>query len=375
MWLGNVITAEIVYYILSCFTILTHTLGILFPVAITNTAELYASVKRMGNVLKGLEIDPTVQITDNVIKPKIVLDNVTVDLKGKQILHNVNLNLDMGLTLITGPVGSGKSFLLKTILQDYSLTSGKLITHGRISYSSQEPWLFPSSIKQNILFGQDLDEHRYQEVLRVCALQYDFDLLALGDSTIVEDRGINLSRGQQARINLARAVYKDSDIYLLDDCLSALDAHVSEYIFTECIKNFLRDKLVVLVTHNTNHIGEMDNVIIFSNGTVKSSLKPTEISEKEILIDIIDEKDTLDEDADENESESEKVTEKSKLITETAVEKKIYGETKQTGSVSYQIYSKYIQFGGGYFAGFIVLVIFASAQVVISYSDKLVSTW
>ncbi|RZB40950.1 ABC tran and/or AAA 16 domain containing protein, partial [Asbolus verrucosus] len=224
-WLGNHITAEIVYFIESCFQILAHTMSVMFPLAIFHSAELAASIKRIGNVLKALEIQVTPQNIDMSIKPKVSLKGVSVNFKDKKILHSIDFNIEMGLTLITGPVGSGKSFLLKTILQDYEPSTGGVVTHGTISYASQEPWLFPSSIKQNILFGAKYDEARYQEVLKVCALAYDFELLLAGDSTIVEDRGINLSKGQQARINLARAVYKESDIYLLDDCLSALDAH------------------------------------------------------------------------------------------------------------------------------------------------------
>ncbi|RZB38623.1 ABC membrane domain containing protein, partial [Asbolus verrucosus] len=364
-WLGNHITAEIVYFIESCFQILAHTMSVMFPLAISQSAELTASVKRIGNVLKALEIQATPQNDDITIKPKVSLKGVSVSFKDKEILHSIDLNIEMGLTLITGPVGSGKSFLLKTILQDYEPSTGGIVTHGRISYASQEPWLFPSSIKQNILFGAKYDEARYQEVLKVCALAYDFELLSAGDSTIVEDRGINLSKGQQARINLARAVYKESDIYLLDDCLSALDAHVSDFIFKECIMKFLRNKLVILVSHNTKHVKDVENVVVLHHGTVKSFAKSSEISEIELLDDIKEDEEKNENDDDLYEEDKESTSEETKLITETTKERKVYQEVKQKGDVSFAVYGKYIKFGGGVIAFIFVVNL---EQVIANYS-------
>lgn len=120
---------------------------------------------------------------------------------------------------------------MKTILREYPITSGEIIVRGSISYAPEEPWLWPSTIKQNILFGQPYEEKRYHEVLRVCALTQDLNQFKNIDNTVVGDKGVNLSKGQQARICLARAVYRKSDIYLLDDCLSALDGRVSKIFF------------------------------------------------------------------------------------------------------------------------------------------------
>lgn len=371
-WLDNHITAEIVYFVESCLQIVTHTISILFPIGITQTAELTASIKRIGNVLKALEVQ-TEQYEENLtIKPKITIKDASVNFKDKEILHSINLTLDMGVTLITGPVGSGKSFLLKTILQDYEPSSGGVVARGRISYASQEPWLFPSSIKQNILFGQKYDEKRYNEVLKVCALVYDFELLSAGDDTIVEDRGINLSKGQQARINLARAIYKESEIYLLDDCLSALDAHVSDFIFKECILKFLKNKLVVFVSHNANHVKDVDNVVIMHDGSISSCVKSSEITETKILEEIINDKEKNEDILDEEDDDADEET---KLVTETTKERKVYQETKKKGEVDFAVYVKYIKFGGGFFIFTLLLLAFGISQFVHSYADKLVSKW
>ncbi|XP_063924520.1 ATP-binding cassette sub-family C member 4-like [Zophobas morio] len=175
-----------------------------------------------------------------------------------------------GITAVTGPIGSGKSLVLKVLTKEYKNVEGDLEVVGSISYVSQEPWLFPSTIKQNILFGSSYDENRYLEVLQVCALLEELRLLTDGDSSIVIDGGANLSKGQKARINLARAVYKERDIYLLDDCLASLDTIVADFVFEQCIKRFLKDKIVILATSSIKYVNRSDNVITLKNGTVQS---------------------------------------------------------------------------------------------------------
>lgn len=119
-------------------------------------------------------------------------------------------------------VGAGKSSLLSTVLGEINLLQGSVRVKGGISYASQEAWVFGASVRQNILFGLDYDKQRYQKVVKVCALQKDFKQFPQGDQTVVGERGSSLSGGQKARINLARSVYRQADIYLLDDPLSAV---------------------------------------------------------------------------------------------------------------------------------------------------------
>lgn len=160
-------------------------------------------------------------------------------------LRNVNLTVLPGsFVAIVGQVGSGKSSLLQAILQELPLINGSIESRGRINYISQQPWIFTSSVKQNILFGQTMDKSRYNEVIKVCQMESDINSFAQGDYTIVGERGINLSGGQRARINLARGIYKDADIYLLDDPLSAVDSHVSRHLINNCICSYLKVKIV-----------------------------------------------------------------------------------------------------------------------------------
>ncbi|XP_046597553.1 ATP-binding cassette sub-family C member 4-like [Neodiprion lecontei] len=139
----------------------------------------------------------------------------------------------------------------------------------RISYASQDPWIFAASIRDNITLGQPYDKDRYQEITRVCALVEDFEQLPQGDLTYAGEKGATLSGGQKARVNLARALYRDADLYLLDDPLSAVDSKVGNHLFKECIQGFLRDKTRILVTHQLQFLREADSVIVIHLGSVK----------------------------------------------------------------------------------------------------------
>ncbi|CAG2116011.1 unnamed protein product [Medioppia subpectinata] len=123
------------------------------------------------------------------------------------------------------------SSLLMTILKELPLLSGSIETVGSISYASQESWSFNTSVRNNIFFGTEYNKSRYQRVVEVCALERDFELFPFGDKTLVGERGVQLSGGQKTRITLARALYRNSDIVLMDDPLSAVDTSVAEHIF------------------------------------------------------------------------------------------------------------------------------------------------
>lgn len=181
------------------------------------------------------------------------------------------------LCAIVGPVASGKSSLLHLLLDELPIGSGTLALltgkNGRtevnrrdirISYCSQEPWIFSASIRDNILFGQPYDVKRYHQVTQVCALLEDFEQFPQGDLSYVGERGAALSGGQRARVNLARAVYRDAELYLFDDPLSAVDTHVGRHLFDECISDYLKDKTRILVTHQLQYLPQADTVIVLN---------------------------------------------------------------------------------------------------------------
>ncbi|KAG5875549.1 hypothetical protein JTB14_025763 [Gonioctena quinquepunctata] len=372
IWLGYTAEAELVFYVLTIFRDLRHTLGVVIPVGIGRGADLYSAIVRINKVIQGEELQPKYGSDEPTSKPFVELKEAVLHIKETAILRNVSFSIRPGLTLVTGSVGSGKTTLLKTILQDYPLTSGSLTTSGRISYASQDPWLFPSSIRQNILFGGDYDEKRYTEVIRVCALEYDFSLFDKRDETIVTDKGANLSKGQQARVNLARAIYKESEIYLLDDSLTALDAHVQDFIFNECIKSYLKNKICVLVTHTTSHIGEADTVVIMDDGRIKYQGKPNE-SVLEKINELITEDDDLEKEVIQ---ENHMIQNGHVLETEQqTTKKKIYSEVNRKGEVEFAVYKKYFIFGGGFFLLSCIVILFGTAQGTEKYSDKLLTQW
>lgn len=150
------------------------------------------------------------------------------------------------------------------------MDDGDCIINGSISYASQETWLFEGTVRSNIVFIEDFDQKRYKEVVRVCGLERDFKLMPNGDLTVVGERGISLSGGQKARISLARAVYKQADIYLLDDPLSAVDSHVGKHLFQECIQQFLKNKICILVTHQLQHLKDVNHLVLMYHGRIES---------------------------------------------------------------------------------------------------------
>ncbi|KAF7847338.1 hypothetical protein BT93_L3072 [Corymbia citriodora subsp. variegata] len=184
-------------------------------------------------------------------------------------LRSINLEVRPGEKIaICGEVGSGKSTLLAAILGEVPNTQGTIHFYGKIAYVSQNAWIKTGSIQENILFGSAMDSWRYQETLERCSLVKDLELLPYGDLTEIGERGVNLSGGQKQRIQLARALYQDADTYLLDDPLSAVDAHTATNLFNEYIMGALSGKTVLLVTHQVDFLPTFDCVLLMENGEI-----------------------------------------------------------------------------------------------------------
>ncbi|CAD5112466.1 DgyrCDS1687 [Dimorphilus gyrociliatus] len=168
---------------------------------------------------------------------------------------------------ICGKVGSGKSTLLLNMLGEYSTSNGQISLPSKKSFAPQEPWIYNGTIRENILFGEDFNILKYKKVLHCCCLDKDLETFPLKDQTIVGENGLMLSGGQKSRLSLARSIYRDADIYLLDDPLSALDNRVAKQIMERCIHNYLKYKTVVLVTHQTQFLQDADIVYLIENST------------------------------------------------------------------------------------------------------------
>ncbi|XP_045610459.1 ATP-binding cassette sub-family C member 10 [Procambarus clarkii] len=213
-------------------------------------------------------------------------------------LRRINVQLSKGqVVAIVGRVGSGKTSLINAILAEMIKAHGVVAVaalHTGFGVATQRPWIQNGSIKDNILFGSSLDITRYRTVLSVCALDEDLYGFPLRDNTLCGENGSSLSGGQKARVDLARAVYQNKSIYLLDDMLSAVDGPVAQHIMRHCIHGFLAGKTVLIATNNINLLTRVDWIINIKNGEIDSQgppavLLPKLVSEEEISDDWWDE--------------------------------------------------------------------------------------
>ncbi|KAF9129232.1 Canalicular multispecific organic anion transporter 2, partial [Linnemannia schmuckeri] len=189
-------------------------------------------------------------------------------------LQQVNLSIKSGsLIAIVGRVGQGKSSLLSALIGEMYKFHGYTKTVGRIAYVPQQSWILNATLRDNILFGLEYDQERYERIVAASGLDPDLAMLPAGDLTEIGERGINLSGGQKQRVSLARAAYSDADIYLLDDPLSAVDAHVDQHLWSELIgpQGLLRNKTRLLVTHGIHHLQEVDQIILLKDGRIAES--------------------------------------------------------------------------------------------------------
>ncbi|KAK2406341.1 ABC transporter C family member [Trifolium repens] len=187
-------------------------------------------------------------------------------------LKDVNLDIKQGQKIaICGPVGAGKSSLLYAILGEIPKISGTVNVGGTLAYVSQSSWIQSGTVQDNILFGKPMETTRYEKAIKACALDKDISDFSHGDLTEIGQRGINMSGGQKQRIQLARAVYNDADIYLLDDPFSAVDAHTASILFNDCVMTALREKTVILVTHQVEFLSDVDSILVMEGGKVIQS--------------------------------------------------------------------------------------------------------
>ncbi|XP_050309256.1 ATP-binding cassette sub-family C member 4-like [Anthonomus grandis grandis] len=285
------ITASKVFVIMSYLNIISQTMSQMFVRGISEIAELFVAIKRLEEFMLNDEFSSLALPQNNneytTHAHLLNLHDLTVKWNARlsdNALENINIVVDRGqLVGVIGPVGSGKSSLLQTILGELELDSGKLDVNGTVSYASQEAWVFAATVRQNILFGSEYDKKKYNDVVKACALERDFQQFPQGDLSIVGDRGASLSGGQKARINLARAIYRDADIYLLDDPLSAVDIHVSKHLYDQCINGYLYNKTRILVTHQVHHLKDADHIIILNNGRIENEGNFKQLSESDNL--------------------------------------------------------------------------------------------
>uniref|UniRef100_A0A8C3IPE3 ATP binding cassette subfamily C member 4 (PEL blood group) n=1 Tax=Chrysemys picta bellii TaxID=8478 RepID=A0A8C3IPE3_CHRPI len=384
--LGNVISASRVFVAVSLYGAVRLTVTLFFPAAVERASEAMISIRRIKNFL----------ILDEVSQFNLQLENSNENVllhvqdltcywdKSLEIptLQQLSFTVRPGeLLAVIGPVGAGKSSLLSAVLGELPKDKGLMDVRGRIAYVSQQPWVFPGTVRSNILFGREYEKEKYEKVLKVC----DMNLLEDGDLTVIGDRGATLSGGQKARVNLARAVYQDADIYLLDDPLSAVDAEVSRHLFEKCIYQALHQKVSILVTHQLQYLHAVNQILILKEGKMvgkgtyseflssgidfASLLKKNEEVEQSPIPGIS----TMTSARNRTFSQSSVWSQDSLVQSQKdgAVEQPpteplvtaLPEESRSEGKINFKIYRKYFAAGANYFVIFILLLLNILAQV------------
>ncbi|KAI4538920.1 hypothetical protein MG293_011187 [Ovis ammon polii] len=294
------------------------------------------------------------------------------------------------LLAVVGPVGAGKSSLLRALLGELPLSQGKVSVHGRIAYVSQQPWVFPGTVRSNILFGKKYEKEQYEKVIKACALEEDLQNLK-EDLTVIGDGGTPLSSGQKARVSLARAMYQDADIYLLDDPLSAVDAGVSRHLFEQCIRQALKEKITILVTHQLQYLEDASQILILKDGIVVERGTYSEFLKSGVDIFSLFEKGN-------EQSEPSPVPGAPTLISESLIQslqsprpslKDVAPEDQDTeniqvalpledhleGKVSFKTYENYFTAGAGWPVIIFLILVNITAQVVYILQDWWLADW
>jgi len=424
---GGELTAERAFCVTAFYNILRRPVTKFFPSGMTQVAELLVSLQRISQFMSRDETNVTMLEDEekedkNVAEEKNLLANgkqlltsstssdILVDIKDLRarwsvdhsdpILDNINMKLlRHQLVAVIGPVGAGKSSLIQAILGELRSETGSVKLHGKCSYAAQEPWLFSATVRENILFGLPLDKQRYRTVVKMCALERDFELLDQGDKTIVGERGASLSGGQKARISLARAVYRKADVYLLDDPLSAVDTHVGRHLFEQCMRGFLRNDLVILVTHQLQFLEQADQIVIMDKGKVteigtyehmlNSGQDFAQLLAQRSLEEFEEEvKDSQAPGGDNGKADSysrhnsvesrKSVSSLGSSVADSLIvqdKPKEVQESRSAGKIGWDMYQKYFAAGCNWFMFFLVIFLCIGTQVMASWGDYFLSYW
>ncbi len=293
---GGEMKASKIFTALSLFRRVRFPLSV-FPQMITNLIQFFVASKRITAFLMEKEVGGLASVRSCEGESESDKGNgkAAISIKGGKFqwhhreskdeaesktsnepFYLEHVNLDCGdddgeLCIIVGKVGSGKSSLLSSILGEMEMVTGNVVLSGSISYVPQSSWILNATVKENVIMGLPFDGLRYEDALAISSLIADLDILPDGDQTEIGEKGITLSGGQKQRVSLARAVYADRDIVVLDDPLSALDVHVGTECFENLICGRLRKKLTLLVTHDWSLLSRADRILFVDNHRVVSA--------------------------------------------------------------------------------------------------------
>ncbi|KAF2099088.1 hypothetical protein NA57DRAFT_38826 [Rhizodiscina lignyota] len=281
-----------------------------------------------------------------------------------------DINFSVGrneLIAVIGTVGSGKSSLLAALAGDMRRTEGKVTLGASRAFCPQYAWIQNATVKENILFGTEFKRDWYDTVVNACALRPDFDMLPAGDQTEIGERGITVSGGQKQRLNIARAIYFNSDIVLLDDPLSAVDAHVGRHIMDNAICGLLKNKCRILATHQLWVLNRCDRIIWMNNGhieaidTFDNLMTGSEDFKHLMATTAVEEEKEKEDDVNEDEIEEEKKDSKKKKMQKKAAAL-MQAEERATKSVSWSVWISYVRASGSIFVAPLIFFFLVGSQ-------------
>ncbi|CAJ1079463.1 multidrug resistance-associated protein 4 [Xyrichtys novacula] len=401
---GNTLSASSIFMTVSLYGAVRLTITLFFPLSIEKVSESLISIRR---IQKFLLLD---EVALQLLRPSVAEKECMVEIQDlicywdktqdaptlQRVFFTVKTEQ---LLAVIGPVGSGKSSLLNAILGELSQESGVVKVKGDLTYTPQQPWILPGTIRSNILFGKKLNPHKYEKVLGACALKRDMDLIPGGDLAVVGDRGANLSGGQKARVSLARAVYQDADIYLLDDPLSAVDAEVGRHLFEECICGLLKKKPRILVTHQLQYLKAADQIVVLKEGQMVARGTYTELQSSGLdFVSLLREEEDNEEArqgmtsipgtlphcaqllSDNSKSSMSSLSSSQRsliegaepLVTEVQPAEE---EHRSEGNVGLRLYVKYFRAGANFLVLLVLILLNALAQITFVLQDWWLACW
>ncbi|XP_031596637.1 multidrug resistance-associated protein 5 [Oreochromis aureus] len=303
-------------------------------------------------------------------------------------LHRINLCIKKGsLVGICGGVGSGKSSLLSALLGQMTLLEGKVAVSGGFAYVSQQAWILNDSLKENILFGNEYNPDKYNAVLEACCLLPDIAELPYGDMTEIGERGANLSGGQRQRVSLARALYSERPILLLDDPVSAVDACVGSHIFSKAIRGAAKGKTILFVTHQLQYLPECDVVILMKDGQIAEHGTHAQLIGKDrnyaMLFNSMQQENLVKEKLKSKEQrvggkKADSAVDVAKVgpkVESKKGEPLMKAEEKGSGAVPWSVYGAYIKAAGGPVVFVINIFFFFSTTGSLAFSNWWLSHW
>lgn len=395
--LGGDLTPARAFTSLSLFAVLRFPLFML-PNVITQVVNANVSLKRLEDLLLAEEriLLPNPPIEPGL--PAISIKNGYFSWEAKAerpTLSNINLDIPIGsLVAIVGSTGEGKTSLVSAMLGELPLVAdATVVIKGKVAYVPQVSWIFNATVRDNILFGSQFEPVKYEKSLDVTCLQQDLEVLPGGDLTEIGERGVNISGGQKQRVSMARAVYSNSDVYIFDDPLSALDAHVGRQVFERCIKGELRGRTRVLVTNQLHFLSQVDRILLVHEGTVKEEGTFEELSNTGVLFQkLMENAGKMEEYVEEETEHAGQIDDKvskpvngidngiSKDANQTNEKKQgksilIKQEERETGVVSWNVLMRYKNALGGTWVVMILFMCYVLSEVLRVSSSTWLSYW